>query len=73
MALFKQWGHYPEGAKYPILVLTNNANLQNLMTTKLLQGQQARWWELLSSYDLYVKHRPGKLNLTDAPSQRLDY
>ena len=42
VALFKQWKHYLKGAKDFILVLTDNANLQNLMTTKLLQGQQAR-------------------------------
>ena len=73
MALFKQWRHYFEGAKYPLLVLTNNANLQNLMTTEPLRGQQARQWELLSGYDLHVRHRLGKSNQADAPSQHPNY
>ena len=73
VALFKQWRHYLKGAKYPILVLTDNANLQNLMTTKPLQEQQARWWELLSNYDLHVRHRPGMSNLADLTSQCPDY
>ena len=73
MTLFKQWRHYLKGVKYPILVLTDNANLQNLMTTKPLQVRPARWWELCSSYDFHVRHRPSKSNLADATSQHLDY
>ena len=36
VAFFKQWRRYMKGAKYPILMLTDNAKLQNLMTMKSL-------------------------------------
>ena len=43
------------------------------MTTKTLSRHQARWAEMLASYDFIIKHRPGKKNPADGPSRRPDY
>ncbi|EDN08461.1 hypothetical protein HCAG_04960 [Histoplasma mississippiense (nom. inval.)] len=62
-----------EGCKYPVQVLTDHANLRYFLTTKSLTGRQARWAELLSEYDFFIRYRPGRLNPADAPSRRPDY
>ena len=38
----KHWRHYAEGSKYPIVILTDHANLRYFMTTKELNSRQAR-------------------------------
>ena len=43
------------------------------MTTKILNRRQARWAELLSSYDFTIIPIPGKKNPADGLSRRLDY
>src|SRR4029077_17086945 len=43
------------------------------MTTKELNGRQARWAERLSAFDFVIQHRPGSRNPADAPSRRPDY
>jgi hypothetical protein len=48
------WCHYLEGARHPVEVLTDHYNLQRFMTTKSLTRRQARWWETLSGYNLYI-------------------
>ncbi|EDN07175.1 hypothetical protein HCAG_03706 [Histoplasma mississippiense (nom. inval.)] len=70
---FKIWRHYLQGCKYPVQVLTDHANLRYFLTTKSLTGRQARWAELLSEYDFFIRYRPGRLNPADAPSRRPDY
>jgi transposase InsO family protein len=70
---FKQWRHYLEGTRHPIVVLTDHANLQYFMTTKELTRRQARWAEELAAYDFVIEHRSGKTNPADAPSRRPDY
>jgi hypothetical protein len=39
----------------------------------VLSRRQARWAEILSSYDLVIKHLEGKKNPADGPSRRPDY
>jgi hypothetical protein len=73
VAAFKQWRHYLEGSRYPIIVLSDHANLRYFMTTKQLNGRQARWAEQLSAFDFTIEHRPGIKNPADAPSRRPDY
>ena len=70
---FKQWRHYLEGSAHPVTVLTDHNNLQYFMTTKELNGRQARWAEKLARFDFVIQHRPGKSNPADAPSRRPDY
>lgn len=62
-----------EGSKFPIMILSDNANLRFFMTTKELSGRQARWAEQLSAFDFEIFHRPGVRNPADAPSRRPDY
>jgi hypothetical protein len=65
--------HYLERARHLVEVLTDYHNLQWFMTTKSLKGQQARWWETLSSYNLNIVYRAGKKNPANAPSHWPDY
>src|SRR5437763_5929832 len=67
------WRHYLEGSKHKFTVLCDHANLEYFLTTKALTRRQARWSEMLSSYDVVIKHRPGKKNPADAPSRCPDY
>jgi len=39
----------------------------------VLSRRQARWAEILSSYDFVIKHLEGKKNPADGPSRRSDY
>jgi hypothetical protein len=73
VSAFKHWRHYLEGSMHTITVLTDHNNLQYFMTTKELNGRQARWAEKLARFDFIIQHRPGKLNPADAPSRRPDY
>ena len=69
---FKHWRHYLEGAKHPIKVLTDHANLRYI-GTKALTRRQARWSLTLSAYDFELEYRPGTSNPADGPSRRPDY
>lgn len=70
---FKHWRHYLEGSRFPVVVLSDHANLRYFMTTKELTRRQARWAERLAAYDFVIEHRPGAKNPADAPSRRPDY
>jgi hypothetical protein len=39
----------------------------------VLSRRQARWAEILSSYDFVIEHLEGKRNPADGPSRRPDY
>ncbi len=69
----EHWRHYLEGAKYPIMVRSDQDSLRYFNTTKQLNRRQARWSLDLQKYDFVVVHRPGKTNPADAPSRRADY
>ena len=43
------------------------------MTTKILNHHQARWAEILSSYDFVLDHITGSKNTANGPSRRPDY
>lgn len=70
---FKHWRHYLEGSTHQVVVITDHNNLKYFMTTKELNGRQARWAEKLSRYDFVVEYRPGRRNPADGPSRRPDY
>ena len=70
---FKQWRHYLEGSRYPIEVITDHNNLKYFMTTKELNGRQARWALRLAAFNFVIQYQPGRLNAADAPSRRPDY
>jgi len=58
---FKSWHHYLEGPAFPIDVVTDHKNLEYFSTSKVLTCRQARWSEYLSSFNLIIRFRPGKL------------
>src|SRR5436190_23265350 len=70
---FRQWRHYLEGSRHPIMVLVDHANLRYFMTTKKLSRQQARWAERLAAFDFEIQYYKGSTNPADGPSWRLDY
>src|SRR5437016_2964387 len=70
---FKQWRHYLEGSRHPIVVLADYANLRYFMTTKELSRRQARWAERLAAFDFEIQYRKGSTNPADGPSRRPDY
>ena len=51
---FKQWRHYLEGSWYPIEVITDHNNLKYFMTTKELNGRQARWALRLAAFNFVI-------------------
>ena len=55
----------------PIIVRTDHAALTFLMKTPEPVGQQGRWLDLLSEYDIEIKHRPGQVHSnSDALARR---
>ena len=69
----KHWRHYLEGSRFPFKIFSDHKNLEVFMTTKILNRRQARWAELLSSYDFTIIPIPGKKNSADGLSRRPDY
>ena len=67
------WRHYCQGARHPIVVLTDHANLVWFMTTPNLTRRQLKWAEKLAEYDFNVTYREGKKNPADGLSRRPDY
>ena len=67
------WQHYCRGARHPIIVLTDHANLVWFMTTPNLSRRQLKWAEKLAEYDFNVTYREGNKNPADGLSRRPDY
>jgi hypothetical protein len=69
----KQWRHYLEGANHKVLIQCDHKNLEYFQTSKVLSRRQARWADILSSYDFVIEHLEGKKNAADGPSRTPDY
>jgi len=70
---FKVWRHYLEGSQHRIDVVTDHKNLEYFSTTKMLTRRQACWSEYLSTFNLTIRFRPGKLGgKPDALTRRPD-
>jgi hypothetical protein len=68
---FQEWRHYLQGAKHRTTVYTDHRNLEYFTTTKVLNRRQARWAELLSTFDFQIVYRKGSSNgKPDALSRR---
>ncbi|SLM40156.1 gag polymerase env, partial [Lasallia pustulata] len=65
--------YYCRGARHPIVVLTDHANLVWFMTTPNLTRRQLKWAKKLAEYDFTVTYREGKKNPADGLSRRPDY
>lgn len=61
------------GAKTPIIVFSDHANLRYFMKAQNLTSRQARWAIFLSEFDFDILHILGKSNPADPPSRRPDY
>ncbi|SLM34477.1 gag polymerase env [Lasallia pustulata] len=64
---------YGTGARHPIVVLTDHANLVWFMTSPNLTSRQLKWAEKLAEYDFNVTYREGKKNPANSLSRRPDY
>jgi hypothetical protein len=57
-----QWRVYLEGASERTTIYSDHQNLERFTTTKVLNRRQARWAEMLGSYNFMIVHRPGRDN-----------
>ena len=57
MHFVKHFRHFLYGRRF--VIRTDDSSLQWLLRFKTPEGQLARWLEVLSSYDMTIKHRPG--------------
>ena len=68
----QQYRHFLLGK--PFKVRTDHDSLRWLLNFREPHGQLARWLEVLSQYDLFIEHRPGKKHSNaDALSRRPDH
>ncbi|MES9881596.1 MAG: reverse transcriptase domain-containing protein [Sedimenticola sp.] len=65
----KHFHHYLYGV--PTVVRTDHGALTWLMNFKNIEGQMARWMETLGTYDLTIKHRPGRKHMNADSLSRL--
>ena len=57
-----------------ITVYTNHKNLTSFTTTKILNCQQVRWFELLRQYKFKIQYTPNRENgRVDALNKQSDY
>lgn len=73
MEMMKQWGHYLEGANDKVLLQCDLNNLEYFKTSNVLSRRQARSADILSFYDVVMKHLDCKKNPVDGSCRRPDY
>jgi len=57
----KKWRIYLDGGN-PFIVYTDNMAVSFLHSKQTLSRREARWLDLLSEFNLVIKHRPGEHN-----------
>ena len=73
IVVFKQWRHYLQNNLYSIKILSDHNNLKKLITKKKLNLKQARWAQILATYDFKIFYRSiNKISAIDS-SRRFDY
>lgn len=69
----KTWHCYLEGSPFTVIVRSDHKPLQHFLTQPHLSRRQARWWEVVHSYDFEVHYCKGTENIADALSRRPDH
>lgn len=60
LTAFKEWGHYLEASKFPMIIYTDHKNLEYfLIETRQLNRRQARWVEFMAKFNFNIVYRPG--------------
>jgi hypothetical protein len=67
----KQFRHYLYGKRF--MLRTDHSALKWLFDFKNVNGQLARWLEVLSSFDFEICHRPGNCHKNADALSRYDY
>jgi hypothetical protein len=57
---FEEWRPKLEGTLYPIYILSDRKNLEDFMSTKLLNDHQTQCTEYLSGFNFKIVYHPGK-------------
>ena len=65
----KKWRCYLEGTSKPFVMVTDHAPNTYFSEQPKLSARQARWSEILASYNFQWLYRPGKKNLADPLSR----
>ena len=73
VAAFKQWRHYLKNSFYSVEILSDHNNLKKLMTKKELNLRQARWAQILATYDFKIFHRSNNRNSANDSLKQFDY
>uniref|UniRef100_A0A803JPC4 ribonuclease H n=1 Tax=Xenopus tropicalis TaxID=8364 RepID=A0A803JPC4_XENTR len=59
----EEWRYLLEGARFPILILTDHRNLEYLRSAKRLRPRQARWALFFMRFNFHITYRPGAKNV----------
>ncbi len=65
----KEWHCYLEGSPFTAVVRTDHKPLQHFFEQKNMSRRQARWWELLHTYDFTIEYVHGPENPADSLSR----
>lgn len=61
--VFKEWRAELEPVESPIQVLSDNTNLEYIISIKNLSRRQERWAKYISHFNLQIAYQPGKKNI----------
>jgi hypothetical protein len=74
VSCFKEWRHYLQAARHPVLVFCDHKNLVYFTTSKVLTKRQIHWSLFLEEFNFKITYRPGKVNVKpDLLSRGQDY
>src|ERR1700756_2879346 len=70
----RNWCYLLEGARFPVKIWTDHANLAKFTELQRIPGRIARYMEFMSRFDIEIHHLPGRKNTqADALSRRSDH
>ena len=71
--IVKQSHHHLEGVNQKLLLHSDYKNLKYFQTSKVQSRRQARWAEIVPSYDFVIEQQEGKKNPGDGQLRPPDY